>query len=150
MRRYHEQTEACDRSDRRNAHRLVLCVDLEVLSLNRQGQRDALTRSIRRRIVMAARLLPSILSRRRCPSRRSSSLLAAAPYSALSWDLYVNIGATSSDLPSWWPAIFPRRDPEQVRSVLKDQQGTRAQGFNYLLFLRLVPVFLLPDQPWRG
>ena len=112
-----------------------------------KANRDALTTFYQKnRIVMAAAFITVyiIQTALSLPGAAVLSLAAGAVFGAVMGTLYVNIGATVGATLAFLVARYLFHDVIQNKfgsRLEKINKELEAQGFNYLLFLRLVPVF---------
>ena len=112
-----------------------------------KANRDALTTFYQKnRIVMAAAFITVyiIQTALSLPGAAVLSLAAGAVFGAVMGTLYVNIGATVGATLAFLVARYLFHDLIQNKfgsRLEKINKELEAQGFNYLLFLRLVPVF---------
>lgn len=112
-----------------------------------KANRDALTAFYQKNpLVMAAAfiavyIIQTVLS---LPGAAVLSLAAGAIFGAVMGALYVNIGATIGATLAFLVARYLFHDVIQNKfgaRLEKINKELEARGFNYLLFLRLVPVF---------
>ena len=112
-----------------------------------KANRDALTTFYQKnRIVMAAAFITVyiIQTALSLPGAAVLSLAAGAIFGVGMGTLYVNIGATVGATLAFLVARYLFHDVIQNKfgsRLEKINKELEAQGFNYLLFLRLVPVF---------
>ena len=112
-----------------------------------KANRDALTTFYQKnRIVMAAAFITVyiIQTALSLPGAAVLSLAAGAVFGAVMGTLYVNIGATVGATLAFLVARYLFHDVIQNKfgsRLEKINKELEARGFNYLLFLRLVPVF---------
>jgi uncharacterized membrane protein YdjX (TVP38/TMEM64 family) len=112
-----------------------------------KANRDALTAFYQKnRLVMAAAFIAVyiIQTALSLPGAAVLSLAAGAIFGAVMGTLYVNIGATIGATLAFLVARYLFHDAIQNKfgsRLEKINKELEARGFNYLLFLRLVPVF---------
>ena len=112
-----------------------------------KANRDALTTFYQKnRIVMAAAFITVyiIQTALSLPGAAVLSLAAGAVFGAVMGTLYVNIGATVGATLAFLVARYLFHDVIQNKfgsRLEKINKELESRGFNYLLFLRLVPVF---------